>query len=327
MREIHRTDECLADITRRGSLSKNVYRSTVDLRCPECHTAIVGAACQMCGFCIMVRQDIAYALPPHRAAHYAQFVADYERIRAAEGRGSQEDEYYLGLPYADKTAKNSHQWRIRARSYDCLMERALQPLGGRGNVLDLGAGNCWMSFRLALAGYDPVAVDLLTNDRDGLGAGAHYQKHLSRMFPRLQAEATNLPFQNAQFDAIIFNASFHYAEDYEAVLREALRCLKLGGVVIICDTPWYSHVESGERMVAERQALFLAKYGTASNTICSQEFLTDDRLQALEKQLSIQWKTYHPKFGLKWAMRPWLAKIRGKREPSRFRIYVAKKYA
>jgi SAM-dependent methyltransferase len=327
MREIHRIDDSSADITRRGSLSKNVYRSTVDLRCPKCHTAIGGLECEVCGFRIMVRQDIAHALPPHRAAHYAQFVADYERIRAAEGRGSQEDEYYLGLPYVDKTERNSHQWQIRARSYDCLMEHVLQPLGGRGNVLDLGAGNCWMSFRLALAGYDSVAVDLLTNDRDGLGAGVHYRKHLPKMFPRLQAEAANLPFQDAQFDAVIFNASFHYAEDYEAVLRETLRCLKPGGVVIISDTPWYAHVGSGERMVAERQELFLTKYGTASNTIISQEFLTDERLHELERQLSIRWETYQPRFGLKWAMRPWLAKIRGKREPSRFRIYVAKKYA
>ena len=42
-------------------------------------------------------------------------------------------------------------------------ERALR-------ILDLGAGNGWMSYRLALQGHLPIAVDLLTNDRDGLGA-------------------------------------------------------------------------------------------------------------------------------------------------------------
>ena len=70
-----------------------------------------------------------------------------------------------------------------------------------------------MSFRLGGAGYHPVAVDLLTNDRDGLGAAEHYRQHLPEIFPRFQAELARLPFQNEQFDAVIFNASFHYAED------------------------------------------------------------------------------------------------------------------
>jgi SAM-dependent methyltransferase len=304
-----------------------LFHLGVSLRCPECHTCTAGLDCQACGFRMIVREDIVHALSPERAAHYAQFVADYERIRAAEGRGSQSEEYYLGLPYVDATGRNSDQWRIRARSYDCLTERVLQPLSGRGNILDLGAGNCWMSFRLALAGYDPIAVDLLANDRDGLAAAVHYRQHLSKPLPRFQAEAANLPFQDAQFDAVIFNASFHYAEDYEIVLREALRCLKAGGMVIISDTPWYSRAESGARMVAERQAYFLARYGTASDAIHSKEFLTDERLETLEEKLSIRWETYNPKYGFKWVMRPWLAKLRRRREPSRFRIYVARKYA
>jgi ubiquinone/menaquinone biosynthesis C-methylase UbiE len=59
---------------------------------------------------------IVHALPPERAAHYARFIKDYERIRAAEGRGSESEDFYLGLPYKDTTGRNSNQWRIRARS-------------------------------------------------------------------------------------------------------------------------------------------------------------------------------------------------------------------
>ena len=100
-------------------------------------------------------------------------------------------------------------------------------------------------------------MDLLTNDHDGLGAAEHFRKHLPAMFPRFQAELARLPFQDEQFDAVIFNASFHYAEDYAATLREALRCVRSGGTVIVSDTPWYSSEESGRRMVAERSAAFL----------------------------------------------------------------------
>ena len=99
------------------------------------------------------------------------------------------------------------------------------------------------------------------------------------------------------------------------------------GIVIISDTPWYSHEESGRKMVAERHAAFSERYGTASNSIKSLEYLTDERLRTLEEQLSIQWTVHSPQYGFKWAMRPLIAKLRTRREPSRFRIYVARKNA
>lgn len=274
-------------------------------------------------------RGIVHALPPERAAHYARFMEDYERIRAAEGRGSESKDFYLGLPYKDVSGRNSKQWYIRARSYDYLLQHVLKRnlQSGGERILDLGAGNCWMSFRLALAGYCPYAVDLLANDRDGLGAAAQYQKYLPELFPRFQAEIARLPFQDEQFDAIIFNASFHYSEDYAATLREAFRCVKSNGMVIISDTPWYSSEESGRQMVSERRAVFFHRYGTASDSIRSLEYLTDERLRVLAEQLSIQWSIYSPHYGFKWAMRPLVAKLRRKREPSRFRIYVARKDA
>lgn len=299
----------------------------VQLQCPRCQHALTGLDCLLCKYRLRNIGGILDALPPERAAHYARFIEEYERIRAAEGRGSESESFYLGLPYTDISERNSQQWRIRARSFDCLMARVLKPdfPTGGGQILDLGAGNCWMSYRLAAAGHHPFAVDLLTNDSDGLGAAEHYRAHLPGLFPRFRAELEHLPFQNEQFDAVVFNASFHYAEDYEAALREALRCVIAGGVVVICDTPWYSREESGKQMVSERHVLFLHRYGTASDSIKNLEYLTDERLQALEERLSIHWTAYSPRYGFRWAMRPLMAKLRNRREPSRFRIYVARK--
>jgi len=294
-------------------------------QCTRCKANIAQSNCQFCGFQMPVHNGIVHALPPDRAAHFARFIDDYERIRAAEGRWSQQDDFYLNLPYKDISGKNSKQWKIRARSFDYLMKHVLnRNLHSGGRILDLGAGNCWMSCRLALANYRPVAVDLLTNDRDGMGAAEHFRKHLPTMFPRFQAELARLPFQPEQFDAVIFNASFHYAEDYVATLREALRCVKGDGTVIISDTPWYSHDESGRRMVAERSAAFFKRYGTASDSIKSLEYLTDERLRALEEQLGIRWTIYCPRYGLNWAMRPFVARLSNRREPSRFRIYATR---
>jgi hypothetical protein len=76
-------------------------------------------------------------------------------------------------------------------------------------------------------------------------------------------------------------------------------------------------------MVAERQAAFLTRFGTASDAIRSLEFLTDERLAALEQRFGLKWQVYKPSYGLRWAIRPVVAKLRRKREPSKFRIYVA----
>ncbi len=307
--------------------ASDAYAVGVALRCPRCFADVDMLDCAKCGFQIRIADGVVQALPPGRAEHYADFIHDYEGIRAAEGRGSDTDDYYLGLPYHDASGRNQKQWEIRARSFEHLMNGVLRPAGSGLKVLDLGAGNCWMSFRLALAGYQPVAVDLLTNRQDGLAAGAHYDRHLPQSIPRFQAEMTRLPFRDGQFDAIVFNASFHYSEDYEATLREALRCLKDDGRVIISDTPWYSREESGQQMIAERQAAFIQRYGTASDSVSSLEYLTDERLRKLETQLSIQWTAHSPNYGFKWKMRPIVAMLRRRREPSRFRIYVAKRDA
>jgi SAM-dependent methyltransferase len=195
---------------------------------------------------------------------------------------------------------------------------------GKLRILDLGAGNGWMSYRLALHGHSPVAVDLLINNQDGLGAASHYSKRLPYLFPRFQAELDKLPFAKGQFDLVIFNASFHYSENYERTLAEALRCTHSGGAVLIADTAWYSSHESGQTMLRERKAAFAERYGTASDAIGSLEYLTDDRLQKLETSFGIRWRIDTPFYGIRWNLRPLLANLRGKREPSRFRIYTAR---
>lgn len=305
------------------------FGKDIRLECPQCGAALDADRCPACGFLLSVCDGILDGLPSARKAHYARFIEDYERIRAAEGRGGISEDFYLALPYKDISGRNDRQWQIRSQSFDCLMHRVLRPnLSKDGaRILDLGAGNGWMSYRLAVAGYHPVAVDLLMNDSDGLGAAAHYRAHLPHLFPRVRAELARLPFQQGQFDAAIFNASFHYAEDYALCLREAFRCVQPGGMVIISDTPWYSSDKSGHQMLAERRNAFLARYGVASDSIKSLEYLTDERLRALEKQLSIRWTAYTPRYDLRWRMRPFIARLRRQREPSRFRIYAAWKHA
>lgn len=313
-------------------------RMGLELQCPQCHGWMgslretnlengSAISCSRCRFSLHCEHGIWKALLPERETHFARFMADYQSIRAAEGRGSGSADYYLQLPYRDISGRNASQWAIRARTFRYI-ERRLLPLiaarmGRKLRILDLGAGNCWMSYRFALQGHTPAAVDLQTNGQDGLGAANHYRQKLVTLFPRFQAAVDQLPFTGGQFDLAIFNASFHYSEDYERTLAEAIRCTSTGGTILIADTPWYGDEDSGRKMVEERKAAFTARYGIASDGLASLEYLTHRRLRQLEDRFGIQWRIYTPYYGVRWSARPLLAKLRGQREPSRFRIYLA----
>jgi SAM-dependent methyltransferase len=287
--------------------------------------------CADCCAPFTCEQGIWRALSSDRVRYYASFAKDYERIRAAEFRGSKNSSYYLSLPSCERSDINSAQWKIRSRTFHYIEQHILPALAKQLQpqlrILDLGAGNCWASYRFALGGHQPVAIDLLTNDMDGLGAAVHYRKRLTNLFPRVQAELDNLPFPAEQFDVAIFNASFHYSENYERTLHEALRCVRPGGAVIIADTAWYQNEASGVQMLKERTAAFNARYGTPSNSIPSLEYLTDDRLRRLELCFGLTWQIFKPFYGVGWLLRPLVATLKNRREPSSFRIYVARKSA
>jgi SAM-dependent methyltransferase len=245
-----------------------------------------------------------------------QFLGDYAKIRAAEGRGSEDSNYYRALPFSDLTGRNTAQWRIRARTFEYFTHQILPLLPSR--VLDLGAGNCWLSYRLAEMGHLPVAVDIFADRRDGLGAAPHYPVH----FPVIESGFDNLPLPSGQFDLAVYNSSIHYSSDYVRTLSEARRCLRPGGRVVILDSPVYKRREHGEAMRAERQAAFERQHGFRSEALGSIEFFDLQMLQDLERDLSLSWEIHSPWYGWRWHLRPLRAKLKRQRPPSRFWILV-----
>jgi SAM-dependent methyltransferase len=311
---------------------------TVTLLCWQCGASLVdipppteirfgGDVCPRCSATTQYQDGIWLSLSPEQTDHFRRFITEYEFIRAAEGRGSAAPAYYLNLPYKDISGRNSDQWAIRARTFRTMERQILAPLAKHHerplHILDMGAGNGWLSYRLTLLGHLPVAVDLLINNQDGLGAATHFTSHVRPLFPRVQAALDRLPFASSTFDLVIFNASFHYSEDYQRTFAEALRCTRPGGAVVIADTPWYAEEESGKKMVEEKHRRFAATYGFPSNSISSLEYLTPRRLERLQNEPRLEWKSIKPFYGIRWSLRPFLAKLKGRRSPSQFRIYAA----
>ncbi|HEY2119135.1 MAG TPA: class I SAM-dependent methyltransferase [Candidatus Acidoferrum sp.] len=309
----------------------------IGLRCPRCGHDLSSASYRslarnhpgmFCGGCFALfsqEHGIWLALPPGRKNYFSRFAVEYQYIRRQEGRGSADPEFYLALPFRDLTGRNAWQWAIRARTF-CQIESKILPRLTTGKnpslaILDLGAGNGWLSHRLALSDHRPVAIDLLTNSYDGLGAAYHYFRSSREIFPRFQAELDNLPFADGQFDCAIFNASFHYSENYDRTLSEAIRCLRPGGTILIADSPTYQAEASGHLMQQERRREFQHRFGFASDGLASCDYLTPERLIALEVRHDLRWKTHKIWYGAKWALRPWIARLKNRREPSDFFLY------
>lgn len=259
---------------------------------------------------------ILRAIAPERRKLYERFRKEYSKIRRAEGRGSPDPAYYRALPYKDLSGRHTDQWAIRSRTYQYLEARVLPARAS--DILDLGAGNGWLSHRLSGRGHRPVAVDLLTDALDGLGAALGYGGN----FPLVEAEFDRLPFAEAQFDLAIFNSSLHYSTDYRRTLAEALRCLRPSGRLVILDSPIYKRREHGEIMKQERRRQFEAEYGFRSDSISSIEYLDEPLLGELDRSLGIRWEIHKPWYGWRWRLRPWKARLAGRRPPSRFWILV-----
>lgn len=259
----------------------------------------------------------------HSAARH-NFLDDYRVIRHAEGRGSEDPEYYRALPGRDLSSKSSAQWSIRAKTWGHFERHVLPQFEQAWNrpldVLDLGAGNGWTSWRLSLRRHKPVALDIFTDLKDGLGAMRRYATSPSMV----EAEFDVLPFRDHMFDLALFNASFHYSADYHRTLAETRRCLRPLGGVVIMDSPIYKRPEHGLRMQAERRVQFERQYGFPSDAMHSIEFLDEESIKRLGRELNIRWSYCQPRYGWRWSMRPLEACLLGRRPPSRFGILIGR---
>jgi SAM-dependent methyltransferase len=298
----------------------------IALACPLCRGALETteetAHCRACRHTFRKQNGVWQLLRPERIAPVESFLTDYTKIRLAEGRGSADAAFYRNLPDCPDDHPMAWQWSIRRRTFSCFRNRVLPSMGARLRILDLGAGTGWLSNRLAQLGHEPCAVDLSCNDQDGLEAARHF----GSAWPCVRAEFDRLPFLDASVDAVVFNASLHYSADYLTTLREALRVLAPAGFLVVLETPVYKLEASGRRMVEERHAVFHKRYGTRSDSMPSIEFLTWPRVAEIGRQLHLQWKVVRPWYGIQWALRPWIARVKMKREPSQFPILIARRH-
>jgi SAM-dependent methyltransferase len=276
--------------------------------CPECGGGLTGVWCRACARTYAEREGIWRFLTAAREAAIEPFVRQYRAVRQREGRHRFRPDEYRALPVVDRRHPQAAEWRIRRESYAHLLRRCFAHAPQPARVLDLGAGCGWLSHRLAELGHRVVAVDILDDEHDGLGAVKHYDVR----FAAVQADFDRLPFAPEQFDVIVFNGSLHYAADAAATLGHARRVLAPGGALVVMDSPIFASPKDGEAMVLQQ-----------AHAIHGVGFLTGGSLTASADALGLAATFVESRGPLVWRTRRRVSRLRLRRAPATFGVWVA----
>ena len=171
--------------------------------------------------------------------HYVANLAKVLNVSTAEV-----DRYLSSKPFRDP-ARSTYL-------LDIAQILALLPLPP-ARLLDLGCGSGWTSELFARSGYDVVGVDVAPD--------------MIQIARRRMSQALHLSFEVADyeaaltlgtFDAVVVYDALHHAEDDRAVVENAFRSLRDGGMFISVE-PGIGHAEAAPTRDV------VAKFGTTEN--------------------------------------------------------------
>lgn len=227
--------------------------------CPVCLNELRfedGAAsflvCQSCGDKYAIQDQVLVLAPAEELGILARFSLGYSRMRLKQGWRRVPADQALKLPFARPDGFPEIYWEVRQGSYTAIIDLLTKqgPAPAIGPVVELGAGNGWLSYNLTRSGYKVIALDCNLDENFGLGSARTYLHHAD--FTLVLGDLNRPPLLKNKFSLVIFNASLHYARDLAATLQRAREILLPQGRIVIMDSP-VSELPYPGRAIGERR--------------------------------------------------------------------------
>ncbi len=123
------------------------------------------------------------------------------------------------------------------------------PAGGK--ALEVGCGPGYMSHALFERGFDVTGTDLDPGEIEFASRGAPAGGPAF-----LEADATELPFENARFDLVLSMMVLHHMRDWRNAIAEAARVLKPGGYFLINEHTYSAFLKVAGRLFLRGHSFF-----------------------------------------------------------------------
>jgi ubiquinone/menaquinone biosynthesis C-methylase UbiE len=130
-------------------------------------------------------------------------------------------------------------WLVSLGHWRQWQRTALAYLPRQGRILEVGFGPGHLLVDLAVAGHQPVGLDL---SRAMLRQARRRLRRLALPLALCRARASALPFSAQAFDAVVltFPAPFVYERDW---IRHLARVLRPGGRLVVVEQAWFTRCD------------------------------------------------------------------------------------
>ena len=248
-----------------------------------------------------VSEGIPCLVEPERVGQVEGLALSYARAWQRAGWGASEPSDLLSLPYEDGSGQHASEWRVKAHSLDAL-DRLLARMKPR-RVVDLGCGVGWLSYRLAQRGYEVYAIDIVLDALVGLRAAGVYLRS-GVTFERVRGELERPPLRSSSVDAVICNASLHYARDLRRTLNEIKRVLRPDGLFVEMNSAVYRDAKSAARALVDFRRR-LREFGASEQVVSSYHHFTRDALvRAIAEEIGpVAQEQFEPGRWFRWTRR------------------------
>ena len=181
------------------------------------------------------------------------------------------------IHFAKRTAQFAEAGYDRLGAPEFILDQAGELAGP---VLDVGTGTGITARALANRGLDVVSVDLSSDDQQ-VAAFLTDDPRISGRIRYVLSDAASLPVPDRHFGAAVVVDALHHLDTGASVLRELLRVVKPGGLLLLADFTAsgfeiVSRIHAAEGRVHPEGPVtvdwargFLAALGATEMTLCS----------------------------------------------------------